>query len=170
MRIKTIIIVLLSLMTVLLTTSAAWMRQWLLMGIGFGLGAAWLSLFLLRVRGLNNWLLVAAAIVCGLYVIATIPLPPVSAALCLAVAAWNLAAFYHQRGQFSMVVNLREQENIRLKRLAGTLGVGYALSLAPVIIAVQVRFIILAILALAAIILLGQSLMILRPIKRPDEE
>lgn len=73
----------------------------------------------------------------------------------LDIASWNLGEFSHRALRFDDRPNSKRMENLRFKQLAIPLGIGFVLAILPMIVSVQLPFLVTAILFIAAVVLVG---------------
>lgn len=80
----------------------------------------------------------------------------------LDIAAWNLGEFSQHTLRFQHIPNQKRMENLHLKQLAVPLGIGFALAILPTLIRVELPFVVMAVLVIAAVVLVGVGIRGLR--------
>ena len=73
----------------------------------------------------------------------------------LDIAAWNLGEFSHRALRYDDRPNNKRMENLRMKQLAIPLAIGFVLAVVPMVVRVQLPFLLTAILFIAAVVLVG---------------
>lgn len=87
-----------------------------------------------------------------------VPLIVLITAICLNLAAWNIANFRSALAQVDRADNLRQMESARLKRLGLTLAAAFLLALIPTLVQIKFSFLLTAILITLTVVLLGRAL------------
>jgi len=75
--------------------------------------------------------------------------------VCLDIAAWNLAEFNRRLQKYEHIHNARKLENQHLKQLGIPLGIGFALSILPSFVKMEISFLAMVILVIGAVVLVG---------------
>lgn len=89
--------------------------------------------------------------------------------VCLDIAAWNLGEFSQRLLRYNEIPNQQRMENLHLKQLAIPLGIGFALAILSAVIRLQLPFIVVAVLVIAAVVLVGVGIRGLREKKEKWE-
>ena len=161
-RIKRITGSLIVLMTVIFGLTAGLASYWGFVIAVTGFGIMWLILLIADQHFGDTLLFFLFTLFCLLGVLERLPLPWMTAILCLNLAVWNLTGFIGTLLSYDTVVHQRKLENQRLRWLALVLSGAYLLTLLPILVEIQLQFIVILIEAVLAFVLLNQALIRLR--------
>ena len=160
--------VLLALLMLTLGLPSALNGHWNTLWFVVFFGVLWAVLLAFKKYFANNTLFIffIALVVLGYF--EGLPLVVLSAAVCFNLAVWNVANFRSALSQADLVINLRQIETARLARLGFTLAGGFVLTLIPILVQIKLGFLVIALIAILAVVLLGRGLVKLRA--EEDEE
>lgn len=161
-RIKRITGVLIFLMAGSFSLAAGLQPAWGFVIANVGFGIMWLVLLIADQHFGDTLLFLLFTMFCVLGVLEGLSLPLMTGILCLNLAAWNLSSFIGTLLNHDNVVNQRKLENQRLRWLALLLGGSFLLTLIPMLVNIELRFIVVLAVAVLAFVLLTLALLSLR--------
>ena len=162
-RIEIIALVLVILLGIGLAVAGQRAQQTIILISSLVLALLWCLVILLGKPDLHLSFFILFAVIISFGVLSEVPFFWSTIFLCLDFAAWNLGEFLFRLRSYQHIHNRKQLENQHLKQLGITLGIGCVLALLTSLVNVDIPFLLMGFLLLAAIALLGFGLRALRP-------